>query len=683
MTFARILRLALLLAFIFPVFADAGMDVVIYGGTPSGIAAAVAASREGASVTVIEPTNWIGGMVSGGLSSTDTGRAETIGGIAREFYTRAAERYHDPKQLWYAEPHANLETFETMLREAKIEVVRGQRLKAVKRDGVKITSLTTEDGKSYAGRIFIDATYEGDLMAQAGVSYIVGRESEAVYGEKLAGFRPEKVRNFSMEVMTQGCPCVGGTGPHYVHGAPTKISARDAAGKLLWGVTESAAQPGSGDALTQSYNFRFCATQRADILVPWPQPRNYQPEHYALLLRLIEAYPGLPFSRLVHLGKIANGKVDLNAQGLFSTDYVGGNIGYPDVDGATRERIWQDHIDYLQGFFWFLAHDLRVPEKLRAETQSWGLSRDEFTDNEHWPYALYVREARRMKGEYVMQQKDIQREITKPDAIAMGSFIIDSHIVQRLADPDGTVIDEGAFDAPAKPYQLPYRCLTPNRDECVNLLVPVCLSASHVAYGSIRMEPVFMACGEAAGVAARMAIEARSSVQAIDVTALQKKLRAQKVVLELAGMMDIVWASKLPGLVMDDEEAKFTGVWISSTFAGGGVEGASRHDGNDAKGGKAARYELKVPAAGRYEVRVSYTPASNRATNVPVTIEHADGTAKATVNQRLAPTLDKFFVSLGVFRFSPEKPAVVTVSNEGTDGFVAADAVQLLPAKEL
>jgi hypothetical protein len=675
-------RLATLFALSFTMLAHAAesFDIVIYGATPAGLAAGIAAAREGARVIVVEPSKWIGGMVTGGLSSTDKGREETIGGIAREFFTRAAERYHDPKQLFYAEPHANLETFEAMLREAKLEVVKAQHLRSVALDGVKIRSLTTQDGQTYLGRVFIDATYEGDLMAAAHVSYLVGRESVETYGEKLAGFRREQIRNFTLEVMTQGCPCVGGEGPHYVHGAPMKISARGADGKLLWGVTESTTAEGSADRLTQSYNFRFCATQRADLLVPWPKPEHYQPERYELLLRLIQAYPGIPFARLVHLGKIANGKVDLNAQGLFSTDYVGGNFDYPDGDDAARERIRADHIDYLQGYFWFLAHDPRVPEKLRADVQSWGLCRDEFTDHDHWPYALYVREARRMKGEYVMQQKDVQREITKTDAIAMGSFIIDSHIVQRLVDADGNVIDEGAFDAPAKPYQMPYRSLTPNRDECDNLLVPVCLSASHVAYCSIRMEPVYMACGEAAGVAAAMAVKVRSAVQAIDIPALQKKLRDQKAVLEMPGMLDVVWASKLPGIVADDEDAQLTGLWISSTFAGGGVEGASRHDANTDKGRKSARYTLQVPAAGTYEVRLSYAPASNRATNVPITIEHADGTAQATVNQRLAPRFDKFFVSLGTFRFTPEKPAIIVVSNEGTDGYVVVDAVQLLPS---
>ena len=674
---------ASLLALLIPsaAFAAATFEVVVCGATPGGISAAIAASREGASVVVIEPTKWIGGMVTGGLSSTDKGREETIGGIAREFFTRAAERYHDPKQLWFAEPHANMETFEAMLREAKVEVIRGQALKTIARDGAMIRRVTTHDGRTFAGCVFIDATYEGDLMKMAGVSCIVGRESADTYGEKLAGFRPEQVRNFPAEVMTQGCPCVGGKGPHYVHGAPTKISAFDASGRLLWGVARSSASPGSADGLTQSYNYRLCATQRADILVPWPKPRNYHPECYELLLRLIEACPGIPFARLVHLGKIANGKVDLNAQGLFSTDYVGGNFEYPEGGEAARERIRQDHVDYLQGYFWFLAHDPRVPETLRADVQSWGLCRDEFTDNEHWPYALYVREARRMKGEYTMRQNDVQREISKPDAVAMGSFIIDSHIVQRLVDRDGTVIDEGAFDAPTKPYQIPWRSLTPRRAECENLIVPVCLSASHIACCSIRMEPVYMACGQAAGVAAAMAVKAATPVQAIDVPTLQAKLRGQKAVLETAGMLDIVWAGKLPGVVMDDTDAQFTGLWISSTFAGGGVDGACRHDANTEKGKKSVRFEMMVPASGEYEVRVSYAPASNRATNVPIRIEHAGGTATATVNERLAPKLDKFFVRVGAFRFTPEKAAVVTISNEGTDGYVVADAVQLLPMK--
>ena len=654
-------------------------DVVIYGGSPAGLIAAVAAAREKASVVVVEPTKHLGGMVTGGLTSTDVGNPATIGGLALEFFDRCG-KYYPTLPKWYGEPHIYQEVFATMVREAGVEVVTGQRLKSITKEGARITGFTTEDGTAYTGKVFVDATYEGDLMARAGVSYIVGRESRETYGEALAGFRPEKVREFSHEVMTQGCPCVGGNGPHYVHGAPKKIDALEN-GQPVSGVVRSSAAPGSADRLTQSYNFRICVTQQPKNLVAWPKPLNYDARRYTLLLRLIEAYPGIPFSRIVHLGKVANGKYDLNAQGLFSTDYVGGNIDYPDGDYATRDRIWQDHLDYVQGLFWFLAHDERVPAKLRAETASWGLCKDEFTDNANWPYHLYVREARRMIGETVVVQKDLQRAITKPDSVGMGSFIIDSHIVQRLVDTDGTVIDEGAFDAPARPYQLPYTCLTPKRAECENLLVPVCLSASHIAYCSIRMEPIYMAMGHASGLAAVMALRGKQPVQAIDVAALRTQLKAQKQVFELNGLGAIVEASQLPGIVVDDEDATFTGNWVASTYGGGGVEGSARNDAHADLGRKSARYEFKVPTAGTYEVRLSYVPAPNRASNAPVSIVHADGTAEVKVNQRATPTLNQFFTSVGRYRFTPEKPVVITLGNAGADGYVVADAVQLLPEK--
>lgn len=670
--------LAFLLAFVAAALGK-DADVIIYGGTPAGIIAGVAAAREKASVVIIEPTKWIGGLVTGGLTRSDTGREDTIGGLAREFFTRAAAGY-EPKWMWFAEPHTNMAAFQAMLREGGIEVVIGQRLKAVERAGQRIASITTEDGTAYTGKQFIDATYEGDLMAKVGVSYIVGRESRAQYGEALAGFTPMPVRPRSDEVMANVCSCLGGTATHYIHGTPIKIQARDESGKLLFGVREAKAEPGSADKLTQAYNFRVVVTQREDLRIPFPKPQTYDPARYELLLRLIKAYPSVRFGRLFHLGAVAGGKYDLNAQGLFSTDYPGGNTDYPDGDYASRDRIWQDHVDFIQGMLWFLGNDKRVPQALRDETNSWGLCRDEFADNGHWPYALYVREARRMIGDYVMVQRDLQREVTKPDSVAMGSFVIDCHIVQRIVAEDGMVTDEGSFpDAPARPYQIPYRSITPKRAECENLLVPVCLSASHIAYCSLRMEPVYMALGHASGLAAVAALRGGKAVQEIEVQALRARLREQKQVFELAGQEAIVFADKLPGVVVDDEHAQFTGEWTGSTFAGGGVEGAARHDANSEKGKKSARFTLQVPATGEYEVRLSYSPATNRATNVPVTIEHAEGTAQVTMNQRLAPKFDKFFVSLGSFRFTAGKAVVVTVSNAGTDGFVVADAVQLLP----
>jgi len=653
-------------------------DVLVYGATPSGIMAAVAAAREKCAVTVIEPTRWIGGMTAGGLSSSDTGNIDTIGGLALEFFNRCGASY-DGKEKFHCEPHVYQKVFAEMLKEAGVTVVTGQSLESVEKNAARIVEIKTKDGRAWKARAFVDATYEGDLMAKAGVSYIVGRENRDAYGEPLAGVYREKPRGFGLDVMTTGCPCVGDKGPHYVHGVPDIMSARGADGKIMWGIAESNAAAGAADKLTQSYNFRLCVTNRADNLVPWPKPQHYDPAHYELLLALIKHYPGIRFGRIVHLGKLINDKFDLNAQGIFSTDYVGGNFAYPDGDAATRARIWQDHIDYVQGLCWFLAHDGRVPEELRKETQSWGLCRDEFQDNAHWPYALYVREARRMIGEYVMSQKDVQKEIVKPDGVAMGSFIIDSHIVQRLVDERGNVIDEGAFDAPTRPYQIPYRSLTPKKDQCENLLVPVCCSATHIAYGTIRMEPVYMALGHASGLAAATSARDGKAVQDVDVVALRKQLLEQKQVLELAASkITGVPMASLKGVVMDDYEAEFEGAWVTSSF-GNSVEGSYHHDGNAGKGMKKAQFKLKVPASGKYEVRVSYATATNRATNVPVRIVHAGGEATVKVNQRVHPSLDQVFVSLGEYEFSADKPAVVEISNADTDGYVVADAVQLVP----
>ncbi len=653
-------------------------DLVIYGGTPAGLSAGIVAAREGASVVIIEPTKWIGGMVTGGLCRSDVGKEQTIGGFPREFFTRAAAAKPDTT-MWYAEPSVNMATFQAMLKEAGVKVITGQALKRITKDGARITSLTTTDGTTYSGKMFIDASYEGDLMAAAKVSYIVGRESRAQYGEPLAGYHPMEIRPRTVEVMESDCPSIGGTGPAYVHGTPASISGLGSDGKPLFGVYPAPKlQPGDADHRTQSYNFRICVTQRPDIFVPFPKPANYDASRYELLLRLIQTFPGVRFGRLFHIGSTSHGKYDLNAQGLFSTDYPGANFDYPDGDATTRARIWQDHIDFTQGMFWFLGHDERVPQSLREQALSWGLCKDEFADNDHWPYALYIREGRRMIGEYVMVQKDLQTDIFKDDSIAMGSFLIDCHIVQRILAGDGTVRDEGSFqDTPALPYQIAYRSLTPKRAECENLLVPFCLSASHIAYCSIRMEPVYMALGHASALAAVQAMRANQSVQAIDVKALREKLLAQQAVLELPELANMPRSAKLPGIVMDDQQAEKIGHWTGSTH-GNPVDGASVHDANGEKGGLSITYRLTVPKSGRYEVRVSYAPAPNRASNVPVSVQHAKGTETIIVNQKKAPPIDGLFLKLGEFDFDAAKPAVITIRNGDTNGIVGADAVQLL-----
>ena len=655
-------------------------DVVVYGATPAGITTAIATVREGGTAVIIEPTRWIGGMVTGGLSHTDFGSApQVIGGLSREFFERADASYKDAqktadKAFWYSEPHVAMETFKTMLAEAKVEVITGSQLASVAKNGPRITSITTADGRSFKGRVFVDATYEGDLMAKAGVTYVVGRESRDTYGESFAGFQQPELRPQTVEFMAK-------PGTAYVHGTPSNISALGDDGKPLPTVNGQWLKPGEGDRRSQSYNFRVIVTDRSDNRVPFPKPRHYDPVRYEILRRMIAAFPGIRFEKLVFLGALPNDKYDANASGLVQgTDHVGANADYPEGDAATRAHIWQDHVDYVQGFFWFLANDGRLPKDLHDEANRWGLAKDEFTDNDHWPYALYVREARRMVGEAVMTQTDCSTNRRKPDSIGMGSFILDSHAVQRLVTSEGNVLDEGNFDIGVKPYQIPYRCLTPKREQCGNLLVPVCLSASHVAYGSIRMEPQFMIMGHVSGLAAMMSVKTDKAVQEIDIASLQAKLIEQRSVIALAAGPGEVTAARLPGIAMDDEDARLTGAWQMSSSPKA-VDGSYQHDLNANKGLKTARYEMKVPTDGRYEVRFSYVPFNNRATNIPVLIVHAKGTATIMVNERVAPPIDGRFVSLGTYKFSADKAAEVLVKNDDTDGYVAVDAVQLLPVK--
>lgn len=665
-------------------------DVVVYGGSPGGIAAALAAARDGRKVVVIEPTKHIGGMITGGLSRTDVGNQRVIGGIALEFFHRAASHYGDVSAMkgheaFFSEPHVAERTFKAMLEEAKVTVLTGRRLTGVAKQGAKITAITTDDGTRHEAPVFIDASYEGDVMARAGVSYIVGREGREKYGEELAGFNPAPLRPRTIEEMSLDDPCIapGTKALHYVHGTPTKISPYDSDGKLLPGVVGGPwPEAGAGDHRIMGYNFRVIVTRRDDLRVPWPRPANYDPARYELLRRIIAAYPGIRFSKLVHLGEVRNGKFDANNIGLvIGTNHTGRNYDYPDGDWPARDRIWAEHVDWVQGYFYFLANDPSLPEDLRKQAREWGLCRDEFVDNGHWPHHLYVRVARRMIGRHVMTQHDAQRTITKPDTIGMGSFILDSHAVQRLVHPDGYVIDEGNFDVPVKPYEIPYRALTPAERQCENLLVVVCMSASYVAYGSLRMEPQYMIMGHAAGLAASMALAEDKPVQAIDVAQLQRKLRSQKAILswaDAAGGENVVRATSFGGIVADDLQAELTGHWQIWMY--GGIDGSYQHDMNEHKGDKAARLAVDLPRGGTYEVLLGYSPYANRATNVPVTIHHAGGTAVRQVNQRQKPDVDGHFVSLGRYRFEAG-PAVIVVGTAGTDGYVTVDAVRFVEAQ--
>lgn len=522
--------------------------IVIYGATPAGLSAARAATREGASVIVVQDSHHIGGTVAGGIAVTDTGTPQFVGGIAREFFEEAAT-HHDAEQpflyfhgkampwraprRWDVASKTARAIFERWVREDGYPLLTGNRITAVAKKGAAIESITLLDGSVIRGKVFIDASYEGDLMALAGVESTYGRESMDQYGESLAGLRaPHFKANYPPEYYQT-------PGLEYTHHGQfgADISGYDGQGRLLWGVDPTpTASIGSADQRLQAYCYRLISTQRKDLLAPWPKPALYEPHRYELLLRYVLAHPGISLARLVHFGAIGHGKFDLNASGPFSIDYVGGNPHYPAASPEQRRRIWLDHENYQKGFFWFLAHDPRVPAELREEVNSWGLARDEFPENGHYPPQLYIRESRRMLGAHVTTEHDILKEKTKPDSMGMGSFVLDSHWVQRYVTHDGFVRVEGHLDESISlaraPYQIAYRSLTPKPAQATNLLVPVCLSATHVAICTIRMEPVYMVLGHSAGVAAVMALRSGQAVQEVDIPALRRKLVEQGQVLE-------------------------------------------------------------------------------------------------------------------------------------------------------
>ncbi len=517
-------------------------DIVVYGGNSAGIIAAIEAKVDGKSVILIEPSNHLGGLTTGGLGATDIGNKQAIGGLAREFYHRVWKYYqndavwvHDQRDaynaanprynrtdntMWTFEPHVAMEIYQQMLAEAQVTPIMNERLereRGVKKDGARIVSIAMESGRTFAGRMFIDATYEGDLMASAGVSYHVGRESNHVYGETLNGVEPgQNTKSHRFEKPVD---------PYQKPGDPTS--------GLVWGIQVTSLPPsGSGDRLVQAYCFRLCTTDTVANRRAWPKPADYDEARYELLLRNFEAGDHrVPWAPLF----MPNRKTDTNNNCAFSTDYIGGNYAYPDGSYAEREKIIADHRSYQQGLLWTLANHPRVPEKVRAEFQRLGLAKDEFTENDNWPTQLYVREARRMLGAYVMTEHHCRGKEVAEDSVGMGAYGMDSHNIQRYVTADGHVQNEGDVQVGVEsPYPISYRSIVPKPHECENLLVPVCLSSSHIAYGSIRMEPVFMILGQSAAAAAAMAIDEKVAVQAVPYEKLRAQLLEKKQVLGIA-----------------------------------------------------------------------------------------------------------------------------------------------------
>lgn len=520
-------------------------DLVVYGGTPGGIAAAVQVARLGKTVLLIEPGNRLGGASSGGLGWADIGVEQTIGGMSLEFFQRVNKYYqqdsvwkfqdrddYKPRgnhavveggPMWSFEPGAAKYVFEQMVREQEgITVIYNERLdlkKGVEKSGGKIISLTMESGKTFKGKYFVDASYEADVLALAGVSYHVGRESRDTYNESLAGVLGPTVKDFQ---------------PKQFFGP--EVSPYDENGKLLPTIQDvPMGEPGQGDDKIQAFNFRTCLTTAEENQLPIPKPGNYDPLTYELLRRYIDVKKLNSIRRILTISPLPNNKTDINDGGHgcpFSTDYNGMNWDYPEGSYETREKIWQDHYDFTMGLFYFLGNDPRLPASIRNEMLEYGLPKDEYVDTDHWTPQLYIRETRRMIGEHVLTQGDCQTDTTKENSIGMASYGPDSHHVQRIVY-NGEVVNEGNFLEKHKPYEIPLGVILPKKEECTNLLVPVCVSSSHIAFGSIRMEPVFMIMGQAAGTVAVLAMEDDAAVQDVRYEDIKQQLIRDKQRLNL------------------------------------------------------------------------------------------------------------------------------------------------------
>jgi hypothetical protein len=658
-------------------------DVVVYGGTSAGVAAAVQAMRMGKSVVLVAPETHLGGLTTSGLGFTDSGRKDGVGGIAREVYRKIKAEYDRPETwthqkpeqfrgyrrdddaMWVFEPRVAERVIEALVAGAKFPVDRNEwldRAKGVKKEGTRVISITTTSGKTYRGKMFIDATYEGDLMAAAGVSYTVGREANATYNETLEGVQTRHALSHQFETPID---------PYIVPGDPSSgLLPRIHAGPP--------GREGEADKRIQAYCFRMCLTNLPGNRVPFARPDGYDPKQYELLGRVLRAgWDGVDKK----FDMLPNHKTDTNNHGAFSTDNIGFNDDYPDASYERRTGIVREHETYQKGLMYYLANDPGVPASMRSRMSQWGLAKDEFVDNGHWPRQIYVREARRMVSDFVMSERHLRALEPTPESIGIGSYNMDSHNVQRYVDASGHARNEGDVEvSPGGPYPVSYRAIVPKAGECTNLLVPVCLSSTHIAYGSIRMEPVFMILGQSAATAAAQAIEADRPVQQVDYATLSARLLADGQVLQLArGSPGSVPASALPGVVVDDASAVLTGEWGISSAIGPFVGEGYRHDGDSAKGAKSAVFTAKL-APGRYEVRIIFPPASNRAGAVPVTVRYAQGRSAVSIDQRRAAGSPVRYAAVGTYAF--DGTGAVEVSNQGTSGHVVIDAVEFVPTSD-
>lgn len=514
-------------------------DVIIYGGTSAAVTAAVQAKKMGKTVIMVSPDIHLGGLSAGGLGFTDTGDKSVIGGLSREFYHRIYQYYQQPetwkwqekseygnkgqgtpaidgeeRTQWIFEPHVAEQVFEDFVADYSLTVYRDEwlnRAQGVTMENGRIVAIETLSGKKYKGKMFIDATYEGDLMAAAGTDYHVGREANSVYDEEWNGVQVGVLHHyhwFSEDI------------------SPYKVPGDSSSGLLPRISAEDPGEKGEGDNKIQAYCFRMCLTNHPENRVPFPKPENYDPYEYELLARVYDKGWDRTFGKF---DSIPNRKTDTNNHGPFSTDNIGMNYDYPEASYERRKEIIKEHENYQKGLMYFIANDPQVPEDVRQAMSQWGLAKDEFTDNGNWPHQIYVRESRRMIGEYVMTEHDVLGKINTPQSVGMGSYTMDSHNVQRYVKPDGFVQNEGDIGVKVpEPYEIAYGSLVPKKEDCENLLVPVCISSSHISFGSIRMEPVFMILGQSAATAAVIAIEDQVRVQQVNYEKLKAQLLKDK-----------------------------------------------------------------------------------------------------------------------------------------------------------
>lgn len=655
-------------------------DLCVYGGSASGVVAAYSAAQMGLDVLVVEPNVRIGGLTTGGLSFTDIGNKQVVKGVALQFYRRLGEHYGNLEQ-WVFEPSVAHKILMDYLDHEKIDFITGYHICDAELDGTDITSIKVAGGEACADTLtfgakwFIDASYEGDLMAKAGVSYRIGREDCSEYGETWNGVHMRHLHQFP-----------DGVDPYVIPGDPSS--------GLLWGISEGTLAPqGSGDNLIQAYNFRICLTDNPENRIPIEKPENYDPSKYELLLRVYDAQPHMREINQYFIWSIGpNRKTDVNNRGAFSTDMIGANHNYPEATWEERQEIIKAHKDYTLGLLYFVATDPRVPAELQDFVKEWGLPKDEYVECGNWTPQLYVRECRRMVGEYVATQSDCDNKVIAPEGIAYAAYTMDSHNTQRIViEKNGKkmVKNEGDVEiGGGMPYPISYRSLTPKPEECTNLLVPICCSASHIAYGSIRMEPVFMCMGQAAGMAIALAhqqgLERVQDVNYIDINdimAVNPYLDGTSADIIIDDNQAVAkgdkWlGSKGPSAPLPNDNVKRAdhqhlsedGVYGPTCLVGYANEGS-------------VEYSAVIPEAGTYDV---YTYHHTSGGHCPETVfDFNDGTS-VTVK-----TSDVVVIGQSVstwhkvasFDFAEGYQFSVNLRGDGSNGTVCADALMLVKQK--